>query len=593
MAAIGKIRQHYGILVIIIGLALLAFVLGDLFKSTNKRRQTDVAVVNGEKITYQDFTNRAEQNIQYQKRMYGNLSNDQAFSVRQQTLDQMIREIIMDDQYKALGLGVSKDELTDNFIGEKPNQYVLNSFKDKDGNFDRDALISYINDVENGTYGPETREQWNNFVNAIEEDVMNTKYESLLKHAFYLPKKLADRYNDNKNLKRNAEVYAVRYTSIPDSTVVVTDQDNKKYYDTYKTKYPTDAMRGIDYVVFDVKPSEADRASAKTFVENRKADFAQVENVAGYVANNSDSMIDEEWHKTTDYNADLEKAIVDHEVGFVYGPYEENEAFNIARIMGKEMRNDTLWAQVAVVSRDITVSTVTDQAIFAEVNKFVTENKTQEQFNAAIEAQGLNKRTFQSIRENTNRIAGISNPREIVRWAFNDNTKIGDMSKVFELENMYVVAVLTKIVPEGYIPYEDLIERNAVQIRKAKKGEMIAEKAKAYGNNYDKMIKELNGEKTTVENITMEGRGFGSFGVEEKMGGTTMGMPIGVYSAPIEGGNAFAIVMATTSTEAGATDFDAIRKEYVSKFNNAILNGSHYSAMLDNAKVKNNGVMFF
>ncbi|MBQ2189138.1 MAG: SurA N-terminal domain-containing protein [Bacteroidales bacterium] len=593
MAAIGKIRQHYGILVIIIGLALLAFVLGDLFKSTNKRRQTDVAVVNGEKITYQDFTNRAEQNIQYQKRMYGNLSNDQAFSVRQQTLDQMIREIIMEDQYKALGLGVSKDELTDNFIGEKPNQYVLNSFKDKDGNFDRDALISYINDVENGTYGPETREQWNNFVNAIEEDVMNTKYESLLKHAFYLPKKLADRYNDNKNLKRNAEVYAVRYTSIPDSTVVVTDQDNKKYYDTYKTKYPTDAMRGIDYVVFDVKPSEADRASAKTFVENRKADFAQVENVAGYVANNSDSMIDEEWHKTTDYNADLEKAIVDHEVGFVYGPYEENEAFNIARIMGKEMRNDTLWAQVAVVSRDITVSTVTDQAIFAEVNKFVTENKTQEQFNAAIEAQGLNKRTFQSIRENTNRIAGISNPREIVRWAFNDNTKIGDMSKVFELENMYVVAVLTKIVPEGYIPYEDLIERNAVQIRKAKKGEMIAEKAKAYGNNYDKMIKELNGEKTTVENITMEGRGFGSFGVEEKMGGTTMGMPIGVYSAPIEGGNAFAIVMATTSTEAGATDFDAIRKEYVSKFNNAILNGSHYSAMLDNAKVKNNGVMFF
>lgn len=593
MAAIGKIRQHYGILVIIIGLALLAFVLGDLFKSTNKRRQTDVAVVNGEKITYQDFTNRAEQNIQYQKRMYGNLSNDQAFSVRQQTLDQMIREIIMEDQYKALGLGVSKDELTDNFIGEKPNQYVLNSFKDKDGNFDRDALISYINDVENGTYGPETREQWNNFVNAIEEDVMNTKYESLLKHAFYLPKKLADRYNDNKNLKRNAEVYAVRYTSIPDSTVVVTDQDNKKYYDTYKTKYPTDAMRGIDYVVFDVKPSEADRASAKTFVENRKADFAQVENVAGYVANNSDSMIDEEWHKTTDYNADLEKAIVDNEVGFVYGPYEENDAFNIARIMGKEMRNDTLWAQVAVVSRDITVSTVTDQAIFAEVNKFVTENKTQEQFNAAIEAQGLNKRTFQSIRENTNRIAGISNPREIVRWAFNSDTKIGDMSKVFELENMYVVAVLTKIVPEGYIPYEDLIERNAVQIRKAKKGEMIAEKAKAYGNNYDKMIKELNGEKTTVENITMEGRGFGSFGVEEKMGGTTMGMPIGVYSAPIEGGNAFAIVMATTSTEAGATDFDAIRKEYVSKFNNAILNGSHYSAMLDNAKVKNNGVMFF
>ena len=245
------------------------------------------------------------------------------------------------------------------------------------------------------------------------------------------------------------------------------------------------------------------------------------------------------------------------------------------------------------MTRDITVSTATDQAIFAEVNKFVTENKTQEQFNAAIEAQGLNKRTYQNIRQNTNRITGISNPREIVRWAFDNDTKIGDMSKVFELENMYVVAVLTKIVPEGYIPYEDLIERNAVQIRKAKKGEMIAEKAKAYGTDYDKMIKELNGELTAVENVTMEGRGFGSFGVEEKIGGYTMGMKEGVYSTPLEGGNAFAIVKVKSTLPAGATDYDAIRKEYVSRFNNAILNGSHYSAMLDNAKVKNNGVLFY
>ena len=593
MAAIGKIRQHYGILVIIIGLALLAFVLGDLFKSTNRRRQNDVAIVNGDKISYQDYANRADQNLQNQKRMYGSLTNDQSFSIRQQTLDQMIRSIIMEEQYKALGIGVSKDELTDNFIGEKPNQYVLNSFKNANGEFDRDGLINYINDVESGKYGYEVQVEWDNFVNAIEEDILNNKYESLLKHGFYLPKKLADRYNDNKNLKRTAEVYAVRYTTIPDSTVVVTEQDNKKYYETYKTKYPTDATRGIDYVVFDIKPSDADRESAQAYVASMKEELANTDNVAGFIANNFDRPYDSTWYKTSEFNADLDKAIADNNVGFVYGPYEENDAFNIARIMGKEMRNDTLWAQIAVVSRNITVSTATDQAIFAEVNKFVTENKTAEQFNEAIEAQGLNKRTYQTIRQNTNRIAGISNPREIVRWAFSDDVKVGDMSKVFELENMYVVAVLTKIVPEGYIPYEDLIERNAVQIRKAKKGEMLVEKAKTYGTDYDRMINELNGEKTTVENVTMEGRGFGSFGVEEKIGGTTLGMNIGVYSEPIDGGNAMAIVKATNETASGKTDYDALRKEYVSKFNNAILNGSHYSAMLDNAKITNNGILFF
>ena len=591
MAAIGKIRQHYGILVIIIGLALLAFVLGDLMKSTGRRRQNDVAVVNGDKISYQDYANRADQNLQNQKRMYGTLTNDQAFSIRQQTLDQMIREIIMQKEFKALGLAVSADELTDQFLGENPNQYVAQSFTGQDGKFDREMLQNYINNFDN--FDAETQNAWINFENAIAEDRMNTKYESLLKHGFYLPKKLADRYNDNKNLKRTAEVYAVRYISIPDSTVVVTEQDNKKYYETYKTKYPTDAMRGIDYVIFEVKPSQADRDDAKKFVEDVKAGFAETENVENYVKYNSDFAYDAEWKKASEFPVELETAINDNKVGFVFGPYEDNGAFNVARIMGKEKRNDTLWAQVAVIGHEITASTATDQAVFAEVNKFVTENKTAAQFDAAVEAQGLNKRTYQAIRRNTNRIAGIDNPREIVRWAFKDGAKVGDISNVFELENMYVVAVLTKIVPEGYAPYEDIIERYASTIKKVKKGEILAEKAKAYGTDYQKMIDELGGEKTTVENVTMEGRGYGSFGVEEKIGGTTMGMKEGVYSAPIEGGNALAVVKVIATFPAGATDYDAIHREYVSKFNNAILNGSPYSAMLDNAKVENNGILFF
>ena len=591
MAAIGKIRQHYGILVIIIGLALLAFVLGDLMKSTNRRRQTDVAVVNGDKISYQDYANRADQNLQNQKRMYGNLTNDQTFSIRQQTLDQMIREILMNKEYKALGLAVSQEELTDQFFGEKPNQYVAQSFTGQDGKFNKEMLQNYINNFDN--FDIETQNAWINFENAIAEDRMNTKYESLLKHAFYLPKKLADRYNENKNLKKSAEVYAVRYISIPDSTVVVTEQDNRKYYEEYKTKYPTDEMRGIDYVIFDVRPSAADKDAAKKYVEDVMAGLGETTNVANFVAYNSDAPYDSTWKKASELPVELEAAVAENPVGYVFGPYEDKEAYNVARIMGKEKRNDTLWAQVAVVTHDITASTATDQAVFANVNKFVTENKTAEQFNAAVEAQGLNKRTYQSIRKNTNRIAGINNPREIVRWSFNEDTKIGDISNVFELENMYVVAVLTKIVPEGYAPYEDIVERYASTIKKVKKGEMLVEKAKAYGTDYQKMIDELGGEKINVENFTMEGRGFGSLGVEEKICGTALGMKEGVYSAPLAGGNAMAVVKVTGSTPATPTDYDALRKEYVSRFNNAILNGNAYTAIYDNAKIVNNGILFY
>jgi hypothetical protein len=591
MAAIGKIRQHYGILVIIIGLALLAFVLGDLFKSTNRRSQTDVAIVNGDKISYQSFANRAEQSIQNQKAMSGSMTEEEQFNIRQQTLNYMIREIIMGEEFEDLGIAVTSEELSDQFLGEKPNQYVLQSFSDRDGNFDRQGLVDYLNNFDN--LSPEYQVRWLNFENAIAEDRLNTKYESLLKHGFYMPKKIADRYNDNKNYKRTAEVYAVRYTTIPDSTVVVTEQDKRDYYNNVKAKYQTDATRGIDYVVFELKPSEADKNVTREYMENVKQGLASTSNVEEFVKLTSDTPFDTTWVDIKTLPADVEKAVADNKVGFVYGPYEDGDNYKVARIMEKAKKEDgVVKARLAVVTKEIAISQETDQAFVAEVNKFVIENKTAEQFNASVEAQGLNKRTYQSIRENTSRIAGIDSPREIVRWTFNDKTNIGDV-KMFDNGNKFVVAVLTKKVAEGDAPYEDIVERYDLQIKKVNKGKMIAAKMKAYGTDYDKMINELGGEKTDVENITFDGRGFGSFGVEEKIGGTALGMKEGIYSAPIEGGNACVIMKVTGTTPAPATDYEAITKERRTRFNNNITSSNYYSALLDNADVINNGVLFF
>ncbi len=592
MAAIGKIRQHYGILVIIIGVALLAFVLGDLMKTPSGNRNNDVAVVNGEKITYKDFENRAQQIITYQKNMRGGLTRDDEFSLRRQVLDDMIRQIIMKKEYKTLGLTVAKDEVTDLFLGENPNQYVIQNFSDANGKFNKEAVAQTI--ASFGDMTPEAQEMWLNFENFIIEERVGEKYQSLLKHGFYLPKKLADRYNDNKNLKRSADVYAVRYVSIPDSTVVVTENDKKEFYKNNMKKYPTDAMRGIDYVIFEVKPSAADKQAAKKFIEDLTDEFEKTDNVASFVNYNSDTdaPFDGTWKKVTDLDVELEDVIAKNEVGFVYGPYEYEGSYNAARILGKEKRNDTLWAQVAIVKREITASTDTDREVFAEMNKFVTENKTAEQFDNAIETLGLNKRTNQSIRKTTSSIPGIGNARDLVRWTFSDDVKVGDISKVFPYENMYVVAVLTKIVHEGYAPYEDIVDTRATQIMKEKKGKMIAEKVKAYGNDYQKMIDELGGEFINVDDISYDGRGFGSLGVEEKIGGTALGIKEGVYSAPIEGGNAFAILKVTKTTPANTTDFAAFQREKKSQFTNSIVNGA-YNALFESAKVDNNGILFF
>ena len=242
MAAIGNIRKHYGLLVVIVGIALLAFVLGDLFKSTNSRQTTNVATVDGKKITYQDYSNLVNMNLENVKAQNGgSLSTEDNYSVHANTLEQMIREIIMENEYEDLGLVVSGDELYDQFLGENPNQYVVQSFTNPDGSFNRELVTTYIRDFQ--TLNPELKSNWLNFERAIKEDRLNTKYETLLKKGFYLPNKLAERIYADKNDKTSAEVYAVRYNTVADSTVVVNDADNKAFYNNNKNKYQKDTKQ--------------------------------------------------------------------------------------------------------------------------------------------------------------------------------------------------------------------------------------------------------------------------------------------------------------------------------------------------------------
>lgn len=232
-------------------------------------------------------------NLENYKRANGSISNEESVSIRNQVLEQMISEIIMNEEFEKLGITVSAEELYDQFLGKNPNQYVVQSFSDANGNFNRDALSQYLNDFQN--LNDEAKVAWLNFERAIKDDRINTKYNTILEKSFYLPEKLAERYYENKNDKRSAEVYAVRYTTIQDSLVSLTDSDKKKFYEENKKKYETDAMRSIDYVVFEVNPSETDKQNAKEYVEGLMTELKNTTNVASFVNANSDRQYDSTW----------------------------------------------------------------------------------------------------------------------------------------------------------------------------------------------------------------------------------------------------------------------------------------------------------
>ena len=707
MAAIEKIRKRSGLLIAIIGLALLAFVLQDLFQSTGRHREYNVAVVDGEKIPYKDFEDLKDKNIENSKRNYGgNLTSTQTYSIYNNTLEQMIKDHIMTKEYEAIGMNVSPEELYDQFVGDEPHEWVVNSFGDGNGNVNREQLENYIQSLDNAPI--EYRNQWVDYENAIKENRLEKKFENLLKASYFVPGKLAEKYHNNKNEKTSAEVIALRYVNIPDSTVVVTDQDNKKFYEENKYKYETDATRGIEYVVFDIQPSEADDEDARNIVADMKADFAATENVANFVNANSDRRYDSTWMSRTDVPAVIEPAIFDegNGVGFVFGPYFDQNAYNLVRIVDMQNRADSLrashilipyigslrsedtittkemaqkradsianvlrkntkdaklfgqlatqfssdkgsaekegdldWftdgmmvynfnefvmnnpvgqigvvetpfgfhiikvtgktemqpkARLAILSHDVSTSTKTYQDVFAKANKFVTENRTYEQFNAAVEAEGMTKRVQPRLMASTYQITGIDNPRQIVRWAFDKKTKVGDVSSIFELDDMFVVAALTEAIPEGYAPIEKIVEQSKFQILNKKKGEIAVSKMQACGTDYDRMVNELGAESTTVSDITMESRSVGNFGVDAEVVGIILGMKEGEVVGPVAGGStAFVIKNVKHQPAEPITDYSTIRRDKKAQFDNKVLNNGVYNALRNNAKIEDNRVMFY
>ena len=153
-------------LITIIGLALLAFVLQDLFQSVGRNRENNIAVIDGEKIPYQDFISQKEKDAENIKRQTGkNPTTDENLRQCNATFEQMVKDHIMAKEYEALGMNVSSEELTDQFTGENPHQWVVQSFSNPDGTLNRENLNYYLENLND--FPVEARAQWMDFERAV------------------------------------------------------------------------------------------------------------------------------------------------------------------------------------------------------------------------------------------------------------------------------------------------------------------------------------------------------------------------------------------------------------------------------------------
>ena len=299
---------------------------------------------------------------------------------------------------------------------------------------------------------------------------------------------------------------------------------------------------------------------------------------------------DLDWFTDGQMVYDFNEFVVNNPVGTL-GVVKTPFGFHVIKVTDKTEAQPKV--RLAYLKHEITPSTKTYKDIFADANKFVIENRTYDAFNQAIEEQGLTKRTMPRMSKSTTSIAGIDNPREIVRWAFDKNRKEGDVSeKIFELDNMFVVAALTGIIKEGYAPLSAVAEQSKYQILNKKKGEIAVEKMKACGNDVNRMISELGAESTTVSDVTLDSRVLGNFGVEADIIGTILGMKEGDEVGPIAGNSSAFIIKNVRIQQAAPTnDYTEIVREKTSQFTNKA--SGIYTALKNLAKIKDNRTEIF
>lgn len=353
MAVLNTLRSKGGtILAVVIGLSLLAFLLGDFASSGGtlmNASKMNVGEIDGEKIPYQVYLSRVEQLTRVQQIAMGTdaLNEQQTEAVKAQAWEQIVRERSFDPGLKALGLGVSEQEQVDMADGNFVSPVLAGIFVNREtGAFDRNMLRQYVANIAQDPTG-RARAFWNYLETEMVQERMMSKYMTLVAKGMFVTDLEVAEGVQNANTYYNARFVTIPYASVPDSTVKVTEADMKAYYDRYKRMFRQGDARDIEYVIFDAVPSEADYAEAKKYVESLTDEFQAAEDVQQFVSLNSQMPFDHRYYKREELSPEIGAFAFGPEAakGRLYGPVFENDVYTLARVTEVRDMPDTIGAR--------------------------------------------------------------------------------------------------------------------------------------------------------------------------------------------------------------------------------------------------------
>ena len=353
MATLEKIRSKSVLLLIIVGAALLAFIIGDFFTSgrTLFGTGTTIAKVGNTKIGVHEFQQRV-QSTQQQVQASGQRVDNSV--LQQQVLDAMIAESLFKEEAQALGLTVTDNELTEMMVG-KNSAYVDRMVAQQFGL--PDAATFHDMAFNPTKYGipqenvAQLQAFWLELESNVENMLMQQKFQNLFNGLLVANDLDSKAIYDDNNTTANIILAKKDFSSLPDADFAVESSDINKLYDSEKNRYALDEpMRLINYISVNIIPSAADLMAGQKKVEDALVALNEQEETNGIVGQN-DFLID----RVTLSQADVDKqqrlkaALDTLSVGRAVLVNRSGNDYNIAKLLGKSQQSDKVTLDMLMV----------------------------------------------------------------------------------------------------------------------------------------------------------------------------------------------------------------------------------------------------